>query len=178
FGLLKNTLDEVVSTYPSLAAPGGGSGVAGTAGAGGEGPRTPEQLEREVQRLAQSNRKLSSQVKKYEKYYLELCQKADTKRKDQLAQAKAARQQQLAHHPSFSGLNHSQQQQQQQQQPQKGHQQRRPSPGPGSRQRPQPPQQQRAQSHPPQQQQPQQTYPTTTTTTTTPATAEHFCGGR
>lgn len=54
FGLLKNTLDEVVSTYPSLAAPGGGSGVAGTAGAGGEGPRTPEQLEREVRVIDES----------------------------------------------------------------------------------------------------------------------------
>lgn len=63
----------------------------------------------QVQRMMQTNRKLTAQVKKYERYYQELCQKADSKRKEQLAQAKAARQQHLACGPS------SVQQQQQQQ---------------------------------------------------------------
>lgn len=68
----------------------------------------------QVQRLMQANRKLTAQVKKYERYYQELCQKADSKRKEQLAQAKAARQQQLACGPSSV----QQQQASQQQQPQ------------------------------------------------------------
>ncbi|CAM9829046.1 unnamed protein product, partial [Ectocarpus fasciculatus] len=138
FTLLKKTLDEVMRSYPQLAAPGTASA------AGGASTSDPAKTAEEVQRLTQTNRKLTEQVKKYENYYKELCLKAESKRKEQLSQAKAARQQQLAHHPSFS-----QQQQQQQQAPQQQQQQqrvqRRLSPAPAVPRRTQQQQQQQQQ---------------------------------
>lgn len=46
--MLKKTLDEVVSTYPRLSAPGAGTGGGGGASTGADGPRAAEDAEREV----------------------------------------------------------------------------------------------------------------------------------